>query len=117
MTLITQSLEAFTDPSVGAIERTVSLVVVVIQVGRAVPSAITMDVKAPVVAHEFAEQARIAGLDVYAPEFTAGRGSVTVVVEPTAALDVVPVPSSQACKAHAQEGVATVTVKLTVMEV
>ena len=109
-------MEALTEPLVGAIERTVSLVVLVIHAGSAESSSMTMDVKAPVVAHAFAEHALIPGLEVYAPELTAGRGSVTVVVEPTAALDVVPVPLSQVCNAHVHEGVATVTVKATVTE-
>ena len=75
-----------------------------------------MVVKAPVVAHALAEQERIAGLEVYAPELTEGKGNVTVVVEPTAALWVTPVPLSQGCKAQLQAGVVTVAVKLTVME-
>jgi len=76
-----------------------------------------MDVKEPVVAQEFAEHARIAGLDVYALALTEGRGSVTVVVEPTAALYVTPVPLSQGCKAQLQAGVLTVAVKATVTAV
>ena len=83
---MTQSLDDLTEPSVGAIDRTVSLVVVVIQDGKEAPPDKVTAVNEPVVAHEFAEHARIAGLDVYAFAFTEGKGSVTVVVEPSAAL-------------------------------
>ena len=68
------------------IESTVSLVVVVIQDGKDAPDERVIEVKDPVVAHEFAEQDRMAGLEVYAFEDTEGRGRVTVVVDPTAAL-------------------------------
>ena len=105
-----------TEPSVGAIESTVSLVVVVIQEGKDAPPERVIVVNEPVVAHEFAEQLRIAGLEVYAFEETEGRGRVTVVVDPTAALDVTPVPLSQGCRAQLQAGVFTVTEKLTVIE-
>ena len=79
-------MEALTEPSVGVIESTVSLVVVVIHDGRDAPDERLIVVKEPVVAHEFAEQDRIAGLEVYAFEDTEGKGRVTVVVDPTAAL-------------------------------
>ena len=41
---------------------------------------------------------------------------MTVVVEPTAAFEVVPVPLSQGWRAQLQAGVLTVTVKATVIE-
>ncbi len=94
-TLTTHGFDDLTVPEVGAIESSVLLLAVVIQDGKAESSAITTDVKDPVVAHELALQARIAGLEVYAPELTEGRGSVTDVVEPTAASEVEPVPLSQ----------------------
>ena len=106
-----------TEPSVGAIDSTVSLVVVVIQDGRELPPDKSTDVNEPVVAHEPEVHARIAGLDVYALELTDGKGSVTVVVDPTAALYVTPVPLSHGYNAQLQAGVLTVTVKLTVTAV
>ena len=94
-TLITKGFDAFTEPSVGAILRFKPPPAVVIQDGRAESSDIEIVVKDPVVAHSPLTQARIAGLDVYAFAFTEGKGRVTAVVEPTAAVTVVPVPLSQ----------------------
>lgn len=92
------------------------LLAVVIQFGNEESSVRTTEVKDPVVAQELALQALMAGLEVYAPELTEGRASVTVVVEPTGALEVTPVPLSQACRLQLQAGVATVAVKATVIE-
>jgi hypothetical protein len=57
-------LPDFTEPDVGAIAIYVLLLVVVIQEGRDVPSAIVIEVKAPVVGQEFAVQVRIAGVEI-----------------------------------------------------
>ena len=62
--MTTHGFDALTVPEVGAIESSVLLFAVVIQDGRDESSDITTDVKDPVVAHELAEQARIAGLEV-----------------------------------------------------
>jgi hypothetical protein len=64
VTKITQGLPDFTEPDVGAIAIYVLLLVVVIQEGRDVPSAIVIEVKAPVVGQEFAVQVRIAGVEI-----------------------------------------------------
>ena len=63
-TLTTHGFDVLTVPEVGAIESSVLLFAVVIQDGSAESSVSTTVVKEPVVAHELAEQARIAGLDV-----------------------------------------------------
>ena len=63
-TLTTHGFDDLTVPVVGAIESSVLLFAVVIQDGSDESSVNTTDVKEPVVAHELAEQARIAGLDV-----------------------------------------------------
>ena len=78
-----------------ALVRAAPLVVVVIQDGEEPPPDKVTAVNEPVVAHEPEVHARIAGLDAYAFAFTEGKGSVTVVVEPTAAFYVTPVPLSQ----------------------
>ena len=64
MTLTTHEFDDLTVPEVGAIESSVLLFAVVIQVGRDKSSDNTIVVKDPVVAHELEAQALIAGLDV-----------------------------------------------------
>ena len=69
-----------------ALARAAPLVVVVIQDGKEPPPDKVTAVNEPVVAHEPEVHARIAGLDVCSFASREGKGSVTVVVEPSAAL-------------------------------
>jgi len=64
VTKITQGLPNFTEPDAGAIAIYVLLLVVVIQEGRAVPSANVTEVNDPVVGHEFATHVLIAGVEM-----------------------------------------------------
>ena len=59
----------------------------------------------------------MAGPDVYALEATEGKGSVTVVVEPTGEVEVTPVPAVQGWRSQLQDGVLTVTTKVVVLAV
>lgn len=117
VTLMTQGLEDFTLPLVGAISICVLLLVAVIHEGSAASLESTTDVKEPVVAQEPEVHALIAGEEVYALADTEGSGNVTVVVESTGAVLVMPVPASQGCKSQLQAGVFTVTVKVVVTAV